>query len=342
MTKEKILVLSVDRDNDIGEKTDFRGPLVGREKVLEAAKALGLADPGDSDFNAMFEAVRVLGELGEGYEAEVAVVTGDRSVGIKSDREIGEQLRKVLEGFRASGVILVTDGSEDEHVMPLIQSRAPVISVKRVIVKQSEQLESGYYKIMDFLERSLESPKMARLIFGLPAVILILLGLFGLEGMRFVVGLLGIYLLIKGFKLERYFEGAWEELKTSFTRRRFAFFMYIVAIVFGILAVFRGYTVMLDYLSIGLFESIASFLGDSIYIFWLTGSVAWIGRNIGLPKRKGRRVAVVPIFGLAISIVVFSASQLIIMPEYPFTYFIFAIIVGFALLFLALFIERRG
>lgn len=342
MPKEKLLVLSVDRDNDIGEKTDFSGPLLGREEVLEAAQALGLADPEDSDFNAMFEAVRVLGELGDEYEKEVAVITGDRNVGIKSDKEIADQLVKVLQKFSASGVILVTDGSEDEQIMPLIQSRVPIISVKRVIVKQSEQLESTYYKIKDFIEESLENPKMARLIFGLPAVILILLGVFGLEGMRFVIGILGIYLLIKGLKLERYFEGAWEELRTSFTRRRFAFFLYIVAIIFGILAAYRGYTSMLDYLNIGLFEAVGSFLGASIYIFWLTGAVAWAGRNIGLPKRKGKKVAVVPIFGLAIAMVVFSASQLMVFPEYPFAYFIFAIIVGFALLFLALFIERKS
>lgn len=340
--KEKILVLSVDRDNDIGEKTSFSGPLMGREEVLEAAQALGLADPEDSDFNAMFEAVRVLGELRENYEAEVAVVTGDRSVGIKSDRIIGEQLKKVLEKFSASGIVLVTDGSEDEHIMPLIQSRAPIISVKRVIVKQSEQLESTYYKIKDFLGESLENPKMARLIFGLPAIILILLGVFGTEGMRFVIGILGIYLLIKGFRFEKYFEGAFEELRTSFTRRRFAFFMYIVAIIFGILAAFRGYSAMLEYLGIGLFEAVGSFLGDSIYIFWLCGSIAWVGRSIGRPKRRAGRVAAVPIFGLAISMVIFSASQLMVTPDYPFTYFIFAIIVGFALLFLALFIERKG
>ena len=57
--KERILVLSVDRDDDVGKKAGIKGPVFGREAVLKAASALGLADPSDSDSNAMFEAVRL-------------------------------------------------------------------------------------------------------------------------------------------------------------------------------------------------------------------------------------------------------------------------------------------
>ena len=45
----KILVLCVDRDDDIGVKTGIKGPLVGRDDNLAAATKLGLADPEDSD-----------------------------------------------------------------------------------------------------------------------------------------------------------------------------------------------------------------------------------------------------------------------------------------------------
>jgi len=41
----KILVLCVDRDDDIGVKTGIKAPLVGREDNLAAATKLGLADP---------------------------------------------------------------------------------------------------------------------------------------------------------------------------------------------------------------------------------------------------------------------------------------------------------
>src|SRR5205823_6437131 len=53
----KILVLCVDRDDDIGVKTGIKTPLIGREANLNAATKLGLADPEDSDVNALLSAI---------------------------------------------------------------------------------------------------------------------------------------------------------------------------------------------------------------------------------------------------------------------------------------------
>lgn len=345
MAKEKrsrVLVLCVDRDNDLGEKTSSSGPLLGREKVLNAARDLGLADPEDSDCNAMFETVRVHDEMKESHEVEAAVLTGDRSVGIKSDEVVSKQMDSVLKKFSAEGVVLVTDGVEDEHIIPIIQSKVPIISVRRVIIKQSEQLESTYYKIKDFIQESLENPKLSRLFFGVPAMILILLGIFGLEGGRVIVGVIGLYLLIKGFKLEKYFVGVYDELRTSFTGRRLAFFSYIVSAALGIFAVYRGYLAFFEWMNMGLFEAVAAFFSSAIYLLFLVGTIAWVGRSISMKKRNFRRIAVPPIFMLAITVVIHSASELILNPSYVLMNFIFSIILGFALLFLALLIERKG
>ena len=51
----RTLVLTVDRDNDLGIKTAIRGPVVGRKSVLTAALKLGIADPEESDANAIIE-----------------------------------------------------------------------------------------------------------------------------------------------------------------------------------------------------------------------------------------------------------------------------------------------
>ena len=134
--KDKIIVLCVDRDNDIGEKTSFKGPILGRDKILKSANELGLADPEDSDFNALFRAVKVFDELKKRYNAEIAALTGDKNVGIQSDKKISEQLDSVLKKFKADYTILVTDGVEDEHIIPIIQSKVPIMSVRRVVVKQ--------------------------------------------------------------------------------------------------------------------------------------------------------------------------------------------------------------
>ncbi len=339
--KDRILVVSVDRDNDLGEKTEIKGPVIGKEKVIEAATKLGLRDPTDSDFNAIFEAARVHDELKRQYAVQVAVLTGDRNVGIKSDTEIKNQLEEALKHFRANFVVLISDGSEDEHVMPIIQSRIPILSVKRVVVKQSEQLESTYYKLKDFMKESLDDPKMSRLVFGLPAVAFLLVAIFGAEGWRAVLGILGAYLVIKGFRLEGYFTGAADELSESFTRRRLSFFIYMIGILFAVLASYRGYTVMQDWLVIGLFETAASFLSASIYYFWVAGAMGWIGKIVGMKKRSASRAVSIPMFGFAIAIVIHSGAQLILEPSTSIYTFVSSIVAGFILLFTAVYIEKK-
>ena len=77
--KRKILILCVDRDNDIGVKTDIETPIIGKENNLEAASNLALIDPEESDANAIFGAVRTYDTLSEesgNEEYEVATIVG--------------------------------------------------------------------------------------------------------------------------------------------------------------------------------------------------------------------------------------------------------------------------
>ena len=86
---DRILVLTVDRDDDLGNKTSIRGPVVNRRNVLTAALKLGMADPEESDTNAILGALaqydRLLESKGAEDEVEVAVLTGDEKVGQRSD-----------------------------------------------------------------------------------------------------------------------------------------------------------------------------------------------------------------------------------------------------------------
>ena len=49
----RTLVLTIDRDNDLGVKAGIRGPIIGRKATLTAALKLGIADPEESDTNAI-------------------------------------------------------------------------------------------------------------------------------------------------------------------------------------------------------------------------------------------------------------------------------------------------
>lgn len=341
MPQEKLLVLSVDRDNDIGLKVGRKGPITGKEDILKTAQHLGLKDPEDSDVNTLYQTIRVWEEVKKNYNARAVVLTGDRSVGMASDQEIGKQLDQVLKKFPAEGAILVTDGAEDEHIMPIVQSKLPILSVNRLVVKQAERLESTYYKIKDFIDESLENPKYARLVFGLPSIILLLYALFGIEAGRAIIGVLGVYLLIKGFKLEKYVYTAFDELKTAFTRRRFAFFAYTVAIAFGILATFRGYNSLTDWSDVGLFETSAAFVSSSVYFYFLAGTMAWVGRQINMKERVGKKIISVPMFGLAISIVIYTAADMILSTQFSTLNFLSSVILGFFLIFAAVLIELK-
>ena len=94
----RTLVLTIDRDNDLGITAGLRGPGIGRNSTLSAAVRLGLADPEESDTNAILGALhhhdRIL-DSGEPNDAvEVAILTGDERVGARSDRQLQNNLKK--------------------------------------------------------------------------------------------------------------------------------------------------------------------------------------------------------------------------------------------------------
>jgi putative membrane protein len=123
----KTLVLSVDRDNDLGEKTGLPGPVIGREECLKAAMELGLKDPEETDTNGFFKAVSMLDTLlKEGKEAEVAIITGNKYLGEKADRTIADQLDLVLDKVKPQKAILVSDGVSDEAIMPILDRKSVV------------------------------------------------------------------------------------------------------------------------------------------------------------------------------------------------------------------------
>ncbi len=201
----KILVLDVDFDDDLGEKVHVRGPVVGREANVKAATLLAIADPEESDANTMFKAVKEYDELSAEYDAEVATITGKSSLGFKAERELIEQLEKVLEKFPADSCVFVSDGASDEQILPLVQSRVKLAGMRTVTVKQTKELEKTYFVILE----KLKEPHYARIVFGIPGIALLLYFLLpfavpdiGPSLLRILLGLLGAYLMIKGFGIE--------------------------------------------------------------------------------------------------------------------------------------------
>ena len=141
----KLLIICVDRDDDVGEKTGIKTPVVGRNACIEAAQRLALEDPEDADSNAIFSAIKTYEDLiSKGYEAEVITITGVANRGIQADEKIAREIRAVLQNYSANGAVIVSDGEDDESVIPVIQNILPVVSVQRVVMKVSRSVEYSY------------------------------------------------------------------------------------------------------------------------------------------------------------------------------------------------------
>jgi putative membrane protein len=172
-TYSKILVLCIDRDDDIGSKGGIETPIVGRDACINAGTRLALEDPEDADSNAIFGAVKTYEELvSKGYAAEVAVVAGKFNRGVEADEKISLEVKSILEKYRADGAVIVSDGEDDETILPVIQSRIPVISVQRVIIRHSRSVEYSYAVLGRYLRMLVYDSQYSKFFLGVPGILL--------------------------------------------------------------------------------------------------------------------------------------------------------------------------
>lgn len=267
------LVIAIDRDDDIGRKTSLKTPIIGRSHVLDAAIQLGTYDPEDSDLNTLFGAIKIYDTLiSSGERAEIALVSGDENVGVISDSRIAEQVDLLKERFGAVEVILVTDGSEDEFVIPIIASRFRIDAVNRVVVKQSKSLESTYY----LLKKMFEDPKIAKATLSPLGIILVIFSLFSLLGLRdigygMIVLFIGLYILLKAYGMDYAIEDYFSTIKKSLLEGRFSFVTYVVSLIFLIVGVIQGLNTVWK-----LFNSPVTAGGIYIINAFIYGSLWWI------------------------------------------------------------------
>lgn len=244
----RTLVLTVDRDNDLGIKTSIRGPVVGRRQVLTAALKLGIADPEESDTNAILGALAQNDQLvdakGEEDEIEIAILTGDEKVGMRSDRAIAAQLEEVVSNFQPDQAILVTDGAEDESVLPIITSQVRIDHVEKVTVRQSKGIEGTYYYIV----RALEDPRWRSKIMVPVGAVMAILGLGIMlpnEIGGVVIGALplvmGLYIFSKGAGIETTVNRVIQEMRENADAAMFSSLLWTATLFSAIFAVVEGW-----------------------------------------------------------------------------------------------------
>ncbi len=317
MTPGRTLVLSVDRDDDIGFKAKIESPVIGRAACLTAANSLGLADPEDSDVNAIFQAVRTYDELREnGEDVEIAVIAGNHTKMIDGDRRIASTLEKVIAETGVTDCIVVADGAEDEFVLPIIQSRLPVTSIRRVVVSQIPNLEGTYY----IIKKLLNDPKISKLVFvpiGLAMLLYAATYLLGYPQVAtiIVVGVIGIWLLYRGFGVDEVFRNGVEALRISLRRGRLSFVTYIAGILLAIVGIVLGLMSILTHYTtegtFGVLQYVLTFIYGGVLWMTLGGIIASFGiiLDLFLYERNNLAKAVVyPFFISAIGLIVYGSS----------------------------------
>ena len=234
-TANKLLVICVDRDNDIGEKAGIITPVIGRDACIDAAQRLALEDPEDADSNSMFSAIKTYEDLiSKGYQVEVVIVSGIKERGVQADEKILIEIKKILEVFSANGAVIVSDGEDDESVIPVIQNVLPVVSVQRVVMRVSRSVEYSYAVFGKYLKMLAYDSKYSKFFLGVPGILLLIGGIatiFGYTAEIFavLVSILGAAFLIRAFDIDR----AWANL----TKPTPMGFIRIFTMVAGILLI---------------------------------------------------------------------------------------------------------
>jgi len=351
------LVLCVDRDDDIGFKGNVESPVIGRGGCLRAATTLALADPEDSDVNAIFQAIKTYDELAaKGETVEIALVSGDHMHMLEGDRRIAASIDRVVKETGAANCIVVTDGAEDEFVLPIVQSRVPVAGIQRVIVSQLPNLEGTYYVLKKFLN----DPKVARLIL-VPLGLLMLLYPFayvlGQAGLALVIviGAIGIYLLYRGLGIDEIFHRFSDALRTSLARARFSFVTYIAGILLVIIGIVLGLmNILIYYAEVGFLIYTLIFVYGSVLWLTLAGIVASAGiiiDNFFHDRTSLGKVIVFPFFIGAVGLIAYGASIYALavsnVPDIPFStanaiqYMLYGTIGGLVCAFAGIVIQHR-
>ena len=103
---------------------------------------------------------------------------------------------------------MVSDDYSDEAILPLIESRVPVSSVRRIIIKHSESIEETAALFSRYIKLIWETPRYARLALGIPGLLLFLFGVFYITDVLnyyyiAIIFIFGSVLLIKGFGIDK-------------------------------------------------------------------------------------------------------------------------------------------
>jgi putative membrane protein len=315
---EKLLVLAVDRDGDLESKTKVRSPVWGKQQVVGAATELAISDPEEADANSIFAAVREYDRLvAKGIDSQVAVACGVSDSGIDADRKIRREVERILASDQFTGIILVSDGADDEAVLPVLQSMKPIVSVVRIAVKYSRTVEETYMVLGRYLRMLIFDSRYSKWAIGVPGVILLFAGLLVLFGRAFeaevaILIIVGGTFLVRGFGIDRSVAQMLSQRPYGYLR----IFSVVAGALIFMVGLSTGYTYMIAKDPLGVSavvtnpsafvgyggDLIGYYLEGSLPILWAAFAIYLIGQLLAHLARGSNRVwrdgALVVLLGL--------------------------------------------
>jgi putative membrane protein len=290
--RQKLLVVCVDRDDDVGRKAKVPTPIIGREKCIQAANAVAIADPEEADANAIFAAVSEYDKLSrDGTKSEVAIVAGKYEAEVEADRKIRREVLQVVGNFGPDGIVLVSDGVEDEKVLPVLQAIAPIVSVRRVLVKHSKSVEESYAILGKYLRMLAYDPRYSRFALGVPGLIILVtavIAAFSTIAAFLVFSILvGAAFIVRGFDIDKKI-WALTQLSSSGYLRLSAnvvgLLVFLAGIALGIQGVYHDATAK-TYLAL-IYKDSSTFFLYAPYLIgvFIEGAILfmWIGMGISI------------------------------------------------------------
>ena len=275
------LVICVDRSGTIGRATNVPMPVAGWEAVRSLVTDAGLDDPEDAGVNCLLESLRVARDLrDEREEAVVAVVSAESDTAVGADRSVAAQLDDLVDRYDPRAAIVVVDSAEDERVLPVVESRVPVDSVDRVVVRQARDIESTYYLLKQFLA---DEQLRSTVLVPVGVALLLLPALFtrfsATTAAAVVAGLLGAALLYKGLGVDRLVAGVPERTREALYAGQVSVVTYVVAggltLVGGFFGVLAASGLSAD---ASRFVEVVEFVYAAVPWFAVAGVTAAVGR----------------------------------------------------------------
>ena len=240
----RLLVICVDRDNDVGDKAGVLTPVVGRDACIEAAQKLALQDPEDADANSIFYAIKTYEDLlSKGYQTEVIVVAGVGDRGVQADEKIIREVKTILSTFSANGAVIVSDGEDDESVIPIIQNVVPIVSVQRCVMKVSRSVEYSYAVFGKYLKMIVYDSKYSKFFLGLPGILLLIGGIGTISGytqeiFAVLVSIVGGAFLIRAFDVDR----AWANWSKPTPAGLIRMFTVVTGVIIALASILSGFS----------------------------------------------------------------------------------------------------